>query len=33
MLEKKDIRALTKTQLQDFFIANGDKGFRGNQVL
>ena len=33
MLEKKDIRALTKTQLQDFFIANGDKGFRGNQVF
>lgn len=33
MLEKKDIRALTKTQLQDFFTANGDKGFRGNQVF
>ncbi len=30
--EKKDIRALTKEQLRDFFIANGDKSFRGNQV-
>ena len=29
---KKDIRALTKEQLRDFFIANGDKAFRGNQV-
>ena len=29
---KKDIRALTKEQLRDFFIAKGDKAFRGNQV-
>lgn len=29
---KKDIRALTKDQLRDFFISNGDKAFRGNQV-
>ncbi|GGK48960.1 MULTISPECIES: 23S rRNA (adenine(2503)-C(2))-methyltransferase RlmN [Flavobacteriaceae] len=29
---KKDIRALTKTELRDFFVANGDKAFRGNQV-
>jgi 23S rRNA (adenine2503-C2)-methyltransferase len=33
MLEKKkDIRALTKNQLREFFVANGDKAFRGNQV-
>lgn len=31
-IEKKDIRALTKEQLRDFFTANGDKAFRGNQV-
>lgn len=31
-IEKKDIRALTKEKLRDFFIANGDKAFRGNQV-
>lgn len=31
-MEKKDIRALTKEQLRDFFTANGDKAFRGNQV-
>jgi len=30
--QKKDIRALTKEQLRDFFIENGDKAFRGNQV-
>ncbi len=30
--EKKDIRALTKEQLRDFFVSNGDKAFRGNQV-
>lgn len=30
--KKKDIRALTKDQLRDFFVANGDKAFRGNQV-
>ena len=29
---KKDIRALTKTELRDFFVENGDKAFRGNQV-
>ncbi len=29
---KKDIRALTKEQLRDFFVAKGDKAFRGNQV-
>jgi len=29
---KKDIRALTKEELRDFFIAQGDKAFRGNQV-
>ncbi|MCL9804748.1 23S rRNA (adenine(2503)-C(2))-methyltransferase RlmN [Flavobacterium amniphilum] len=31
-MEKKDIRALTKEQLRDFFTSNGDKAFRGNQV-
>ena len=29
---KKDIRALNKEQLRDFFEKNGDKAFRGNQV-
>ncbi len=29
---KKDIRALTKEQLRDFFEKEGDKAFRGNQV-
>ena len=29
---KKDIRALTKEQLQNFFVAQGDKSFRGSQV-
>ena len=29
---KKDIRALTKEELRDFFASNGDKAFRGNQV-
>lgn len=29
---KKDIRALTKEALRDFFVAQGDKAFRGNQV-
>ncbi len=29
---KKDIRAVTKEQLRDFFVSNGDKAFRGNQV-
>jgi len=32
MNSKKDIRALTKDQLRDFFVENGDKAFRGNQV-
>jgi 23S rRNA (adenine2503-C2)-methyltransferase len=31
-VKKKDIRALTKEQLRDFFVAEGDKAFRGNQV-
>ena len=31
-IEKKDIRSLSKEQLRDFFIANNDKAFRGNQV-
>ena len=30
--KKKDIRALTQEQLRDFFVSNGDKAFRGNQV-
>ena len=29
---KKDIRSLTKDQLREFFVSNGDKAFRGNQV-
>ncbi len=32
MDKKKDIRALTKEQLRGFFVENGDKAFRGNQV-
>ncbi len=31
-VDKKDIRALTKEQLRDFFVSQGDKAFRGNQV-
>ena len=31
--QKKDIRALTKEQLRDFFVKQGDKAFRGNQVF
>ncbi|WP_299117626.1 23S rRNA (adenine(2503)-C(2))-methyltransferase RlmN [uncultured Winogradskyella sp.] len=31
-IKKKDIRALTKDQLREFFVNNGDKAFRGNQV-
>jgi len=31
-VKKKDIRALTKEQLRDFFVEIGDKAFRGNQV-
>lgn len=30
--KKRDIRALTKDQLRDFFVQQGDKAFRGNQV-
>ena len=30
--KKKDIRALSKEQLRDFFVENGHKAFRGNQV-
>lgn len=30
--KKKDIRALTKEQLRDFFIAKGEQAFRGTQV-
>lgn len=30
--EKKDIRKLSKDELRDFFIGQGDKPFRGNQV-
>lgn len=30
--KKKDVRALTKDQLRDFFESEGDKAFRGNQV-
>ena len=30
--KKKDIRALTKEELRAFFVSNGDKAFRGNQV-
>ncbi|MDN3666681.1 23S rRNA (adenine(2503)-C(2))-methyltransferase RlmN [Algibacter miyuki] len=30
--KKKDIRALTKEQLRNFFVEQGDKAFRGNQV-
>ncbi len=31
-VKKKDIRALTKEQLRIFFVKEGDKAFRGNQV-
>ena len=31
-IDKRDIRALSKDQLRDFFEANSDKAFRGNQV-
>lgn len=30
--KKKDIRALTKAQLRHFFVLQGEKAFRGNQV-
>ena len=32
MMQKRDIRALTKEELRTFFESNGDKAFRGNQV-
>lgn len=32
MDSKKDIRTLNKEELRDFFVENGDKSFRGNQV-
>ena len=32
MQDKRDIRFLTKDQLRDFFISNGQSAFRGNQV-
>src|SRR6476620_6502404 len=31
-IEKKDIRALSKEQIRDFFTANGQQAFRGNRV-
>lgn len=31
-VDKRDIRALSKEQLRDFFVQEGDKAFRGNQV-
>ena len=31
-IKKIDIRALTKEQLRDFFVKEGDQAFRGNQV-
>jgi 23S rRNA (adenine2503-C2)-methyltransferase len=30
--KKKDIRALTKEELRDFFVTEGNQAFRGNQV-
>jgi len=32
MKAKQDIRALTKTELRDFFVSKGQQAFRGNQV-
>ncbi len=32
METKKDIRALSREELRDFFVSQGDKAFRGNQV-
>jgi 23S rRNA (adenine2503-C2)-methyltransferase len=31
-IQKQDIRALSQEQLRAFFVSNGDKAFRGNQV-
>jgi 23S rRNA (adenine2503-C2)-methyltransferase len=33
IMDKKDIRTLSKEQLRDFFVSNGDQSFRGNQVF
>ena len=30
--QKKDIRSLTKEELREFFLSQGDQAFRGNQV-
>ena len=32
-IDKRDIRALSKEQLRDFFVSQGDQSFRGNQVF
>ncbi len=32
MIDKKDIRALSKEELRDFFVSQGQEAFRGNQV-
>jgi len=32
MIQKRDIRALTKEELRDFFVVQNNKSFRGNQV-
>ncbi len=32
MAKKQDIRAISKEELREFFVENGDKAFRGNQV-
>ena len=32
MIEKSDIRALSKEALREFFVSKGDQAFRGNQV-
>jgi adenine C2-methylase RlmN of 23S rRNA A2503 and tRNA A37 len=31
-IEKKDIRAVSRTYYVNFFVTQGDKAFRGNQV-
>ena len=32
MVQKKDIRALSKEELRAFFVSQNNKAFRGNQV-
>ena len=32
IIQKKDIRKLSKEELRNFFVSEGDKAFRGNQV-